>query len=113
MEKKKTAQEKVYSILFWISFRFFFLLRSNLMTGTGIDQGELSVSRETFGNALNTNLNCLKVRLKTNSKGWGDMKLSLKVGNKFRVNYTIIGKVFWYKMEFSYIIHCQSQRSER
>ena len=38
------------------------------------------------------------MRLKTNSKGWGDMRLSLKVGKKFRVNYTIICRVFGYRL---------------
>ena len=40
------------------------------------------------------------MRLKTNSKRWGDMRLSLKVGKKFGANYTIIGRVFGYRMEF-------------
>ena len=74
-------------------------MRSNLTTGTGIHQGETSVSR-VGGNALSINPSCMKVRLKTNSKGWGGMRLSLKVGKKFRVNYTIIRRIFGYRMEF-------------
>ena len=30
------------------------------------------------------------MRFKTNFKGWGDMRLSLKVGKKFRVNYEFL-----------------------
>ena len=39
------------------------------------------------------------MRLKTNSKRWGDMRLSLKVIKIFGVNYTVIGRVFWGIME--------------
>ena len=39
------------------------------------------------------------------------MRLSLKVGKKLGVNYTIIGRVFWYRMEFC--VHCKSQTSQR
>ena len=47
--KEDDSSGKKLFILFWISFRFFFyLMRSDLTTGTGIGQGETSVSSESL-----------------------------------------------------------------
>ena len=68
--KRRRQLKKKLLILFWISFRFFFfnLVRSNLTTGTGIDQGETPVNRESLEMPPNINRSCLKVRLKTKPK---------------------------------------------
>ena len=65
------------------------------------DRSRRDISKQrVVGNALNISPICQEVRLKTHSKGWADMRLSIKVRKKFGVNYTIIGRGFWYVMEF-------------
>ena len=49
----------------------------------------------------------------SNAKEEEEETESLKAGKKFGVNYTIIGRIFWYRMEFWHIFHCKSQTSER
>ena len=85
--------EKLF-ILFWISFVFFNFVRSNLTPGAGTDQRDVSVSR-VIGNAFNINPSCLKV-----SNGRGDVKLNLKEGKIFGVNYTVISRVIWFILKF-------------
>ena len=95
--KRRRQLTKELFILFWISFRFVLnLVRSNLTTDTGTEERRDISKQIVVGNVLKINPNCLKERLKTNSKGWGDNY----VGKKFGVNYTIIGRIFWYRMEF-------------
>ena len=78
-KRKKKVQVKKGFILFWISFRFFKLseLESHDKNREGPrrDISKQSVNRT----ALSINPSCLKVRLKMNSKGSGDVRLSFKV----------------------------------
>ena len=47
------------------------------------DRPRRDISKQrVVGNALSINPSCLKVRLKTNSKGSDDVRLSLKVGKQ-------------------------------
>ena len=93
--KRRRQLKKKLFILLWISLRFFEFREIKSHTRfRDIPRRDVSKQR-VVGNALNINPSCLKVRLKTNSKGWGDMRLSLKVEKKIGVSYTIIGRVFW------------------
>ena len=77
MEKKKIAQDKSSSYCSRLVSDLLNLVKSNLTTGTGIDQGESEQS--VVGKALAINTSRLKMRLKANSKDRGAVRLSLKV----------------------------------
>ena len=98
ISKRRMWFKKKVSILFWISVRFFKLSEIE-SHNKNRDRPRRNISKQrVLGNALSINPSCLKV--KANSEGSGDVRLILKVGKKFGIHYTIMNRLFWYRIEF-------------